>query len=119
MSICDQGATNEKAMKELLKESKNKALKDNKNYCENTIVIDDREIVHLFDYPHLLKFLRNNRITKNLLLTWKGNKWKASWTHLERTFIIAKYGVIFQLFRNLSEANIYPNNKQKMRVQLC
>ena len=34
-SVCDQGATNEKAMKELLKESKNKALKDNKNYCEN------------------------------------------------------------------------------------
>ena len=37
-SVCDQVATNEKAMKELLKESKNNALKD-KNYCKNTIVI--------------------------------------------------------------------------------
>ena len=33
-SVCDRDATNEKAIKELLKESKNKALKENKNYCE-------------------------------------------------------------------------------------
>ena len=112
-SVCDQGATNEKAMKELLKESKNKALKDNKNYCENTIVIDDKEIVHLFDYPHLLKCLRNNLITEDLLFTWKGKKGKASWTHLERAFTIDKYGGMFRLFRKLSEANIHPNNKKK------
>ena len=118
-SVYDQGATNEKAMKELIKESKNKALEDNKNYCENTIVIDDREIVHLFDCPHLLQCLRNNLITKDLLFTWKDKKGKASWTHLERAFTVDKYGGMFRLFRKLLEANIHPNNKQKMRVQLC
>ena len=73
----------------------------------------------MFDYPHLLKCLRNNLITKDLLFTWKGKKGKASWTHLERAFTIDKYGGMFRLFRKLSEANIHPNNKQKMRVQLC
>ena len=70
-SICDQGATNEKSVKELIRDKKEKIVRECKEYIEDTIFIEWHEIVHLFVPPHLLKCLRNNLLKKDWNYTWK------------------------------------------------
>ena len=118
-SICDQGATNEKSVKELIRDTKEKMLRESKEYIDDTIFIDGHEIVHLFDPPHLLKCLRNNLLKKDLNYTWKSKSRKASWSHIETAFQIDKCDGIFRLLKKLTEAHIYPKDKEKMRVNLC
>lgn len=118
-SISDQGSTNEKAVRELIDETKANLLSDDKDCSQDIIMIDDLEIVHIFDPPHLIKCLRNNLLTKDLKYSWEGKERIASWSHLMKAFEIDKQNGIFRLFQKLSVANIYPNNKEKMRVPLC
>ena len=118
-SICDQGATNEKSVKELIRGTKEIMLREGKEYIDNTIFVDEHEIVHIFDPPHLLKCLRNNLLKKDLNYTWESKSRKASWSHIETAFKIDKYDGIFRLLKKLTDADIYPKDKQEMRVNLC
>ena len=76
-SVCDQEATNDSAIKQLIKESTAETASKS-DECVNTIVVDGHEIIQLFDPPHLLKCIRNNLLTKDLEFVWQGTKRIAS-----------------------------------------
>ena len=61
-TVCDQGATNRAAINQLLHETL--VHNPNNRYCG--FLIDDVEIVPLYDCPHLLKGIRNNLLVKKL-----------------------------------------------------
>jgi hypothetical protein len=55
----------------LLKES-SKIYIENNQQIERKIILQDQEITPLFDTPHLIKGIRNYRITKDLI--WEVNE---------------------------------------------
>lgn len=57
-TICDQGSTNQAAINILLQQIKQIA---DKTFG---FIVENKEIIPLFDYPHLLKGIRNNILTK-------------------------------------------------------
>lgn len=67
-TVCDQGASNKSAINHLINETKEKYLKNNQQWNKNTFEIDGEEIVPLYDPPRLLKRIRNNMLTKDLIL---------------------------------------------------
>ncbi|XP_063902870.1 uncharacterized protein LOC135122549 isoform X2 [Zophobas morio] len=88
-SVCDQDATNySDAIDMLLQDTKRLAILENgKEIKENVIRIGDHEVIPLFDPPHLLKSLRNNLLTKDLLYLDKaGVERRVSWSFFEKVY---------------------------------
>ena len=56
---------------------------------------------------------------KDLNYTWESKSRKVSCLHIETAFQIDKSNGTFRLLKKLTEAHIYPKDKQKMRVNLC
>lgn len=63
-TVCDQGATNRAAISMLLKETKELFLRKNEANPNFGFIVDDREVIPLYDIPHLFKGIRNNLLTK-------------------------------------------------------
>jgi len=92
-TICDQGKSNEGAIKLLKNETREHYLKNHteevyrEEFYEVPLENGYRlKIVHLFDVPHLLKCTRNNLITKNLHFEINGIKRVAKWEHLQQLY---------------------------------
>ncbi|KAK9685299.1 hypothetical protein QE152_g38152 [Popillia japonica] len=81
-TVCDQGASNRAAIKHLVDETKLQYSRSNKPYTIFGFEVDGKEIVPLFDYPHLMKCIRNNLLTKDLVYSYKGIERRASWQHI-------------------------------------
>ncbi|KOB65015.1 Parathyroid hormone-responsive B1, partial [Operophtera brumata] len=82
-TVCDQGANNRNAIKLLLQETRGAYLRTGREPKQNVFVINEQEIVHIYDPPHLLKCVRNNLITKNLAYIMDNHAKTAKWQHLE------------------------------------
>jgi hypothetical protein len=63
-SVCDQEVTNLKAIKQLILETKEVALRKGEVERHDVIKIGKSIVIPLFDPPHLLKCIRNNMLTK-------------------------------------------------------
>ncbi|XP_024880059.1 uncharacterized protein LOC112459918 [Temnothorax curvispinosus] len=69
-SVCDQGGTNIAAINLLIQQTR-PALHGNEpqgHIKDNTIFLKNHKIIPLFDYVHLQKGVRNNLLTKHLML---------------------------------------------------
>nr|XP_049704773.1 uncharacterized protein LOC126056285 [Helicoverpa armigera] len=114
---CDQGTSNIAAINLLIKETKEKYLRNNKEYKEGFFEINDTIIYPIFDPPHLIKGMRNNLITKNLECYMDGKKRTAKWAHLEALY---KNGPGFKglrLIPKLTARHVIPNLIPKMKVK--
>jgi len=69
--VCDQASTNVAAINKLRAETNAKYLHLGQENRLFGFEINNQEIIPLFDPPHLLKCLRNNLLTKNLMFTCK------------------------------------------------
>lgn len=65
-TVCDQASINVTAINIVCQESNIKYLKEGREIYKFGFEINDKEIIPLFDVPHLLKGLRNNLLTKDL-----------------------------------------------------
>jgi len=85
-TVCDQGTSNVKAI-HTLKE------KTNRDHLQNDVenkyfgfTINNEEIIPIFDPPHLLKTIRNNLLTKDVIFTKNGQTHRASWDHIKTLY---------------------------------
>lgn len=81
-SVCDQGTNNRQAIRLLINETRGVYLRRAETPKENIILINDEEIIPLYDPPHLLKGMRNNLITKKIIFKKDGVIKTAKWSHL-------------------------------------
>lgn len=65
-TVCDQSTVNVSAVNSLIEDSKAKYLRDGKEWRKDVFEVNSKEIIPLFDVPHLIKGLRNNIIDKDL-----------------------------------------------------
>lgn len=77
-------------------------------------VVRDKKIFYMFDVPHLFKSLRNNLLNYNFLFQGK----VASWQHII-TFYNKDKQQNLRLAKNLTDAHLFPNGFQKMKVKLA
>lgn len=66
-TICDQGSNNQSAIKKLLEETEETYKRRNIQFLGSHFEIDSRNIIPLFDVPHLFKGIRNNLLKHDLL----------------------------------------------------
>lgn len=112
-TICDQGASNEGAIKLLNEETKAYCLKNNKKYSEDyyEIECDGNErikIIHLFDPPHLLKGIRNNLLQKDSIFMTNNEKKVAQWQHLVDLYKLVSSIEEVKMLPRLTDYHIIP-----------
>lgn len=120
-TISDQGATNQAAI--------NKLIKDREEHCKRNnepmevfqgYLIDGEEVVHLYDFPHLLKGLRNNLLTGDLHFVENGKAKVASWSHVEHTYAFDKSREkVYRTLLKITDQHVVPNMIHKMKVKNC
>lgn len=120
-TISDQGRANEGAINILKHETREFFIKNNKEYRDNfyEVVIDHEriQIVHLFDVPHLLKCIRNNLLTKDLLFSMGGIDRTASWKHIVQVYQADSTIPDTKMLPRLSDRHVIPEKISKMKVK--
>lgn len=116
-SICDQGSTNIKAINTMIFDSKRQAKTELR---DEIIIINDIEIIPLFDPPHLLKCIRNNFLTKDCKYISEDKAMRiAKWSHIVDTYIIDKSRGSNGFLDKINDCHVLPQKIKKMRVRYC
>lgn len=116
-TVCDQGTTNVSAINKLIQETREDCLRQRNELRHETFTVNGQEIVPLFDPPHLIKGIRNNLITKNLLCTIDKSVKIAKWEHIMHLYEENPAYKGIRLMKNLTEAHVNPKKISKMKVK--
>lgn len=106
-SICDQGSTNLSAMRQLSIESGHGS--------DFIYKVNGREVIHLFDPPHLLKGVRNALLTKDIHF---GNK-IAKWSDILQFYQLDGITPDGKICPKLTDQHVNPEGSNKMKVRLA
>lgn len=120
-TVCDPGGTNSAAIKILTNETKNFCLQNETENHYFGLVINNQEIIPMFDPPHLLKTMRNNLITKDCIFTKNNKSYEASWDHIRRLFEfdIENESSGLRTLPKLNESHVIPEKIKKTRVSVA
>lgn len=119
-TVCDQGTNNRNAIKLLLEETRGVLLRRGETpKGNNIIIINNAEIVPLYDPPHLLKGVRNNFITKNLKYVYDNEQRTAKWAHLQLLLKENPGYKGIRLIPKLTESHVVPEKISKMKVKFA
>lgn len=118
-TVCDQGKFNVTAINYLIKQTREKYLKNNQSYPDGIFEICNNSIFPIYDPPHLIKGIRNNLISKNLNYEINGERKEAKWSH-----IVALHNKMpgyqgVNLVPKLTAHHVLPELIPKMRVKHC
>nr|CAI5831904.1 unnamed protein product [Callosobruchus analis] len=72
-------------------------------------LIDEEEVIHLYDPPHLLKGVRNSLLCKDLHFIEEGKEKVASWSHIMDLYRIDKEMGKFSQFTKLTDEHVVPD----------
>lgn len=121
-TISDQDRSNDSAIKLLINETKGFFIKRNEKYTDDIYEIqaDDRkiiQIVHIFDVPHLIKCIRNNLLTKDLVFSINGEKGCAKWSHIQDLYSIDSAIPDCKMLPRITDQHVVPEKILKMKVK--
>ncbi|XP_045510076.1 uncharacterized protein LOC123705375 isoform X2 [Colias croceus] len=112
--VCDQGSTFRTAINMLkLETARKRILNDECN--DGTIEVSGRQLSVVFDPPHLLKGLRNNLLTKDML--FKGQV--ATWKDIQTVFDADCQLGHTRMHKKLTEHHVYAAKMKKMKVSVA
>lgn len=119
-TICDQGVTNVAAINALIEETRANCIRDGREFTDNYFIIDGNPITPLYDPPHLLKGIRNNFLTKDIIyINDEQQKCVAKWQDIiTANRIDAPLGNL-PLMRNLTDFHVMPSKIKKMKICFC
>lgn len=90
-------------------------------FAENSFLIAKQEIIPFYDYVHLQKGIRNNLLTKDLLINKnvkKDSEQFASWDDIITIYEMDKYSFLKQRqMPKLNDKHIFLNMIPKMKVK--
>ena len=114
-TVCDQGNPNQAAINQLLKEATRK-YRQLKREPRRRIFEGDKEVIPLYDVPHLIKGIRNNLLTKNLHYRDGTNLKIARWQDILNTYKKdLEFGTMSSLPR-ITDNHVVPDKIHKMKV---
>lgn len=118
-TVCDQGTSNVSAVNYLIEETRGAYLRNGKEMKNRTFEVDGNEIIPLFDVPHLLKGIRNNLLTKNLICTMEGEQKLAKWEHIVNFYENVPTYKGIKLVKKITEYHCNPQKIPKMKVKFA
>ncbi|CAG9112952.1 unnamed protein product [Plutella xylostella] len=118
-TVCDQGATNRAAINSLLEDTRTTCIKEDKEWSGGYFQLGNSKIYPIYDPPHLLKGIRNNLLTKDLIFEIDGEKGVAKWSHIEELYTRKPGFDGLRLVPKLTAEHVKPKFIPKMRVKHC
>lgn len=118
-TISDQHPSNSKAISNLKEETNAMHLRKG---IENRLMgfyVNQQEVVHLYDPPHLLKCVRNNLLMHNCKFTWKRKEQAASWNDIETLYDLDVGDSDTKMLNKLTDAHVRKNKIKKMKVKIA
>lgn len=73
-TVCDHCTVNVPAIHDLINDTKAKYFRSGKEWREDLFIVNNKKIILLNDVPHLIKGIRNNLMTKDLMYYDKESK---------------------------------------------
>ncbi|CAG4948422.1 unnamed protein product [Colias eurytheme] len=116
-TVCDQGTSNMSAINYLIEETRRNYLRKNVSLRTSTFEVDGKQIIPLYDVPHLLKGIRNNLLTKNLKVTIGGEEKIVKWEHITQLYENNPTYKGLKIIKNLTEYHCDKNKILKMKVK--
>ncbi|XP_050497702.1 uncharacterized protein LOC126878851 isoform X1 [Diabrotica virgifera virgifera] len=117
-TVCDQGGPNAAAVNLLIQESRTEYLRIGQDYRYFGFLVNGKEIVPLYDTPHLFKGLRNNLLNKDLHFELHGKKGVAKWDHIEQFYQLDASEPL-RICPKLTDEHVLRNKIKKMKVKNC
>ncbi|KRT84953.1 hypothetical protein AMK59_277 [Oryctes borbonicus] len=118
-TVSDQGSTNRGAVSLLMSETNRLCAQKGEENKYLGYLIDNKEVVHIFDPPHLLKCLRNTFLDNNIHFLWEGVQKTASWSHVIMFYENDQGNDDIRLVPKLTDRHIYKEKINKMKVSLA
>lgn len=118
VTVCDHVKTNVAAINSLIDESRAAFTRTGREFRSVGFYFKDWEIIHIYDPPHLMKSIRNNLLTKDLIFTMDGHSFKASWTMILNWYEWDCYRMCLKLTDRHLIAEQIPKMKVKHAVQV-
>jgi hypothetical protein len=121
-AISDQGSTNRAAVNQLILDTR-RSLEGSprSNYPDPGVLVyevNNCEVVHLNDFPHLIKCICN-LLGNDLHFVQRGIHKKASWCHVLRLYEMDKARGPFSQLVKLIDEHVLPSKIKKMKVKNC
>jgi hypothetical protein len=114
-TIFNQGAVNQAGINTLLNESRS-IYNSRKLPVKRRIMVQNEEIIFLFDTPHLLKGIRNNLLTKDLIWECNGEIVKGEWNHILQAYLTDQPCGDLRALRKINDLHVIPEKIPKMKV---
>ncbi|XP_041975781.1 uncharacterized protein LOC121730708 [Aricia agestis] len=111
---CDQGTSFQSAIKQLQAETRREQLLNNE-HPDDTIIINENKLSVIFDPSHLIKGIRNNFLTKNII--WKGKI--SQWKDIIDVYTTDCSHTQTRILHKLNDEHVVPNKIKKMKVKNC
>lgn len=115
-TVCDQGAANRSAINSLYEETNRYFGQKNEENRLFGFLVDGKEIIPLFDPPHLLKCIRNLLFEHDVVFQKNGKNMTAKWDHIVKLVSIdnLEEDQDYKMLHKINEMHI--KNKKKMKV---
>jgi len=110
------------AINSLRRETRVFHLKNNTTYNNEfyEVPLENKQVlklVHIYDVPHLMKCIRNNLMTKDLMYDVDGIKKQAKWSHLVDLYNVDSLTPDCKMLPRLTDQHIIPEKVKKMKVK--
>ncbi|XP_047988471.1 uncharacterized protein LOC125228066 [Leguminivora glycinivorella] len=112
--ISDQGTSFQSAFKSLQEETKRSQILAGQN-TDDTIHLNGHSLSVVYDPPHLIKGVRNNFLTKHIIMDGKVSKWQ----DLVDVYRTDCRHAQARLLHKLNDEHILPAKIKKMKVKNC
>lgn len=116
-TVCDQGTSNTSAINYLIEETRRNYARRNIDFNNSVFEIEGKQIIPLYDVPHLLKGMRNNLLTKNLKFKIDGQVKVAKWEHIMQLYENNPTYKGLRIIKNLTENHCNKDKIPKMKVK--
>lgn len=116
-TVCDQGSPNTSCVNNLILEAKTSYFSEGKEWKNDVILINDQEIIPLFDVPHLIKGIRNNLLNKDVIYSDKNGTKNVKWEYFQQIFAADKAHGELRLLPKITREHVDPTKIKKMRVK--
>lgn len=118
-TVCDQLSVNSSAIKILKQKTDESFIRKGEENRLMGFLVNDQEIVPLFDSPHLLKGIRNNLLEHDAIFCWKNGQQKASWTDVVNLYVLDESELDLKMCHKLTDVHVYKDKMKKMKVNVA
>jgi hypothetical protein len=80
-------------------------------------ILLNREIFPLLDFPHLLKWVRNNILNYDVKFSWRNRDEIALWVHIEQLYDLDNDDDDCRMLHRPTEEHVRKEKKKKMKMK--